>query len=247
MAALAGAVGFSNVYGDARRAEAYARLEFPGTYALAFRDLPDLLRRHVQGNRALDFGCGAGRSTRFLQRLGFSTVGIDIAAEMVRLAAQADPEGDYRVVPDGDFSGLPARSFDLVLSAFAFDNIPDRAHRARLLRGLRDLLADGGRIVILGSRPEIYTHEWASFTTQAFPENRQARGGDTVRIVMTDVPDARPVVDLLWTHGDYLELFAAAGLRLLEHAMPLGRPDEPQRWVSETKVAPWSLYVLSAP
>ena len=50
-----------NVYDDADRARAYADLEFPGTYYLAFRDLPDLLRQHVGGTRALDFGVPGDR------------------------------------------------------------------------------------------------------------------------------------------------------------------------------------------
>ena len=41
-----------NVYEDATRADAYSRLEFPGTYFLAFRDLPSLLERHVTGGRS---------------------------------------------------------------------------------------------------------------------------------------------------------------------------------------------------
>ncbi len=41
-----------NCYEDARRAEAYARLEFPGTYYLAYRDLPALFAEHVRGRRA---------------------------------------------------------------------------------------------------------------------------------------------------------------------------------------------------
>ncbi len=36
---------FTNVYADPARAQAYAALEYPGTYYLAFRDLPGLLRR----------------------------------------------------------------------------------------------------------------------------------------------------------------------------------------------------------
>ena len=56
--------GFANVYEDDARAHAYAGLDFPGTYWLAFRDLPAILARHATGRRALDFGCGAGRSTR---------------------------------------------------------------------------------------------------------------------------------------------------------------------------------------
>jgi 2-polyprenyl-3-methyl-5-hydroxy-6-metoxy-1,4-benzoquinol methylase len=74
---------FSNIYEDATRADAYSRLEFPGTYYLAFRDLPDIIAKHVNGRRALDFGCGSGRSARFLQKLGFQTVGIDMSEEMV--------------------------------------------------------------------------------------------------------------------------------------------------------------------
>jgi hypothetical protein len=54
---------FSNVYDDAGRARACAELEFPGTYTLAFRDIPALLQTYVHGSRAVDFGCGTGRST----------------------------------------------------------------------------------------------------------------------------------------------------------------------------------------
>ena len=42
---------FSNCYEDARRAEAYAKLEFPGTYYLAYRDLPEIIFEHVTGIR----------------------------------------------------------------------------------------------------------------------------------------------------------------------------------------------------
>ena len=85
---------FTNVYDDRTRAEAYAALEFPGTYYLAFRDLPKIIHEHVRGPQALDFGCGAGRSTRFLRQLGFDTVGVDIAAPMLARARARDPEGD---------------------------------------------------------------------------------------------------------------------------------------------------------
>src|SRR6516164_4279121 len=113
---------------------------------------------------------------------------------MIQSARTTDPKGEYRVVEDGDFGALATASFDLVLSAFTFDNIPERMKRRHLLRSLRSLLKDSGRIIMLGSTPEIYTHEWASFTTKDFPENRHAKSGDTVRIIMKDVADARPVV-----------------------------------------------------
>src|SRR5688572_8978019 len=114
---------FSNVYEDRARAEAYDRLEFPGTYYLAYRDLPAIISKHVQGKKAMDFGCGTGRSTRFLRQLGCNVVGVDIAEQMLTLARLRDPEGEYILIPDGDLLGFAADTYDLVLSVFTFDNI----------------------------------------------------------------------------------------------------------------------------
>src|SRR5689334_14992650 len=237
-------MAFSNVYDEPERANAYASLEFPGTYYLAYRDLPAIIASHVAGRDALDFGCGAGRSTRFLKRLGFEAIGVDISRHMIELATAADPGGSYHLVEDGEFRTFERARFDLVLSAFAFDNIPDRTRRCELMRGLSRLLTEAGLIIVLGSTPEIYTHEWASFTTRDFPENHHAASGEPVRIVMKDVADARPVVDLVWSHEDYLQLFAAAELDLIARYTPLGRDDEPHAWLSETSIAPWVIYVV---
>lgn len=51
--------------------EAYSTLEFAKTYHLAFRDLPAIVSRYLKGGSALDFGCGTGRSARFVSGLGF--------------------------------------------------------------------------------------------------------------------------------------------------------------------------------
>jgi SAM-dependent methyltransferase len=235
---------FRNVYEDETRAKAYSGLEFPGTYWLAFRDLPALLDRHARGRTALDFGCGAGRSTRFLRDRGFRAVGVDISQAMLRQAVGRDPAGEYLLVPDGDLALLGGRRFDVVLSAFTFDNVPDRARRVRLFRALGDLLAEEGRLINLVSAPEIYLHEWVSFSTRDFPDNRSAQSGDRVRIVMLDVPDRRPVEDVLWTDADYRTTFASAGLTLLETHRPLGQESDPFVWISEERVSPWAVHVL---
>lgn len=235
---------FRNAYEDAGFADAYSRLEFPGTYYLAFRDLPRIIAAHVQGTTALDFGCGAGRSTRFIRRLGFDAVGLDVSAEMIRRAREIDPSGDYRIIPEGGLSAFAGRSFDLVLCAFTFDNIPSKGRKIALFHGLSRLLAPRGRIINLVSSPDIYTHEWASFSTSAFPENRRARNGDVVRIVNTAIADSRPVEDVLWTDVAYREVFEESGLSVVETCRPLAAGDESYAWVNETRIAPWVLYVL---
>ncbi|MCH8149150.1 MAG: class I SAM-dependent methyltransferase [Planctomycetes bacterium] len=236
---------FTNVYDDKARADAYAKLEFPGTYYLAYRDLPAIISEHVNGTAALDFGCGTGRSTRFLHRLGFAPVlGVDIASHMVDQARELDPHGAYLLVPDDELSELPPGTFHLVLAVFTFDNIPTTEKKVALFTGLRNLLTAGGRIVSLVSSPDIYINKWSSFSTKDFPENRTASCGDKVRIVMLDVPDQRPVEDLLWTDEGYQEVFERAGVRPLKTYWPLANEAEPHDWVSELGTAPWIIYVL---
>lgn len=235
---------FSNVYDDKARARAYAKLEFPGTYFLAYRDLPAIVGEHARGRRALDFGCGAGRSTRFLRALGFDVVGVDIAEHMLAQAHELDPQGDYRQVPDTGPGGLAPAIFDLVLSAFTFDNVPSMEKKVALFQALKGLLARDGRIVNLVSSPQIYVNEWASFSTRDFPENRLANSGDPVRIVMLDVDDRRPVEDIVWTDEDYREVYRRAGLAPIATYRPLAKPSEPYAWVSEVTIAPWVIYVL---
>jgi SAM-dependent methyltransferase len=234
----------SNVYDDEARARAYSTLEFPGTYYLAYRDLPAIIGQHVHGRKALDFGCGAGRSTRFLRELGFDVVGVDISEPMLARARERDPQGDYRLIPDGDLGTLTAGAHDLVLSAFTFDNIPTMEKKVTLFRGLKRLLGTGGRIVNVVSAPEIYVNEWASFSTRDFPENRSAKCGDRVLIVMLDVEDRRPVEDVLWTDAGYRDVYESAGVRRINTYRPLGNEAEAYSWVSETRIAPWVIDVL---
>ena len=236
---------FGNVYADADRARAYAELEFPGTYSLAFRDLPRLLRQHVSGSRALDFGCGTGRSTRFLKDLAFDVIGVDVSEVMLAQARARDPNGDYRLIVEGDLGELGNGVLDLILAAFTFDNMPTDRKKTSLLE-LRRLLAPHGCLVVVVSAVEIYWHEWTSFSTKDFPANRSARDGDSVRIVMLDVPDRRPVIDIMCSDALYRELFEAAGLCVVEAIRPLATGSESMHWVSETTVPPWTLYVLGA-
>jgi len=234
----------SNVYEDEERARAYATLQFPGTYYLAFRDLPGLIRRYSQGRRALDFGCGAGRSTRFLRDLGLEVTGIDISQAMLDQARALDPSGDYYLVRNNIGSQFETGSFNVILAAFTFDNIPTDEAKADTVSGLRDLLATNGTLFLVVSSPTLYVNEWASFSTRDFPENRHARDGDRVRIVMLDVPDRRPVEDVLCTDAHYQQLFESAGLRVLDVQSPLATGKEATQWFTETSTSAWTIYVL---
>jgi len=238
---------FTNCYADAARAEAYAQLRFANTYYLAYRDLPAIIDEYVNGRKAIDFGCGTGRSTRFARQLGFHVMGVDIAPEMIAKARELDPAGDYRLVKDDDVSEFEAGAYDLILSLFTFDNIPGFETKVRLFRSLRTLLKSSGKLISVVSSPDIYLHEWASFSTKDYPENRLARSGDLVKIVTTDFPDRRPAEDILCTDESYRDVYDRAGLELVATYKPRANGDEPYKWVNETEIAPWAIYVLAKP
>jgi len=235
---------FLNTYADINHADSYSKLEFPGCYYLAYRNLPEIINKYVRKGKAVDFGCGSGRSTRFLQNLGFDAIGIDISESMINKAREIDPAGKYQLINDGDFSSLPQGEFDLVLSIFTFDNIPGEKWRAKLFEGLKNLLNDNGIIVCLDSTPELYVNEWTSFSTKDYPENRKVKSGDIVRDIIIDAGNPIPCEDIFWTDDDYKKTFTKAGLELIHSHKIFGKPNEPFNWINETKIAPWIIYVL---
>jgi SAM-dependent methyltransferase len=90
------------------------------------------------GTRVLDCGCGAGRFARMAADRGASVAGIDAAEELIEIAAERTPEGDFRV---GDLEALPwpEDSFDVVtgFSAFQFadDKVRALTEARRVSRG----------------------------------------------------------------------------------------------------------------
>jgi ubiquinone/menaquinone biosynthesis C-methylase UbiE len=235
---------FSNSYEDFLRAIAYAQLEFSGTYYLAYRDLPEIIWKNVSGSEALDFGCGAGRSTRFLKELGFKVIGVDISKTMIDQAKMIDSKGNYQLIKDEHFDRFNDEIFDLILSIFTFDNIPTREKKIRNLLEIARVLKTEGSFIILVSSPEIYFNEWASFSTKDFPENKKAKSGEIVKIIITDIADKRPVEDVVCYPEDYREMFTESGFRLVNSYKPLAKESEKYKWVNETKIAPWTIYVL---
>lgn len=76
-----------------------------------------------QGTKVLDCGCGAGRFAVMASGRGADVAGLDAAEEMIAIASQRAPGGDFRV---GDLEALPwdDEEFDLVtgFSSFQFAN-----------------------------------------------------------------------------------------------------------------------------
>jgi SAM-dependent methyltransferase len=96
-----------------------------------------------QHEQALDFGCGVGRLTRALGGHFREAVGVDISAEMIRLARELNEGRNCRfelnVTPD--LTAFETDSLDFVYSALVLQHLPRkeliRTYMGEFLRVLR--------------------------------------------------------------------------------------------------------------
>lgn len=222
-------------------ASRYAQRQILSSDYVAFRDLPGLFARLNIKGKALDFGCGAGRSTRFLKTHGFEALGIDIDPAMLAQARQEDLHGQYYLVND---SALPFSNttFGLVFSSYVVLELSSKEALTKVMRECVRVLRDEGYLIVITNTPEFYSGEWVSCDVN-FPENiSPLKSGQQVRVRL--MPEGVELLDYFWSDRDYKEIFSNAGLSLLEEHRPLGRADDPIAWRDEVRVAPYVVYVL---
>jgi SAM-dependent methyltransferase len=140
----------------------YGRWDLAAFYAKGAAEIERTLSRAaelglaVNGRRALDFGCGAGRLTRPLAARFELAVGVDIAQEMLDLASRDNPvarrcrfvrntEPDLSLFPDGEF--------DLVYSSIVLQHLSPALITTYLAEFARVVRPGGSLIVHLPVRP----------------------------------------------------------------------------------------------
>jgi SAM-dependent methyltransferase len=101
------------------------------------------------GRRTIEIGCGEGRVARDLKTRGHHVVGVDASPTLVRLAREADPDGDY-VVADTAKLPLEKDSFDL---AVAFNSLMDIDDMPAAVKEVARVLQPRGRFCVCITHP----------------------------------------------------------------------------------------------
>ena len=225
-----------------KHAGEYADLGMEGTQYLAFRDIPVLIREHAGSvESALDYGCGAGRSTRFLKRLGLHVVGVDVSPEMLEQARSKDGSGEYHQISSGHLP-FEDSTFDLVFASFVFLEVSRIEEIESVLKEMKRVLRKSGIVVFVTDSMEAHGGNWVSLS-YSFPENdRPLQSGDTVKLLIRGIDVV--LHDYYWTEDDYGNAAERAGLKLAEIHKPLGSSNDSIEWLDETTMSPIAIYVL---
>lgn len=177
-----------------------ARIRFIRDGLAAHFGRAPLGKRPLDGLRLLDLGCGGGLISEPMARLGATVIGVDAAAENVRVAALHAAEAglaiDYR---HGTAEALAAAGerFDAVLALEIVEHVADLP---LFFRSCADLVRPGGALLLstlnrtlkslllakIGAEYllrwlPVGTHDWRRFLTPAEVINRLHAHGLDVR------------------------------------------------------------------
>lgn len=218
----------------------YVKSGFENTYYLGYRDIPHFLEKYSEGKRAVDYGCGAGRSSRFLKANGFEVIGVDISKKMLEQAVKQDPSSHYLHIKSAKIPVFD-NSCDLVFSCFVFLTISSKQELLAILHEAYRSLRSGGIFIVVTGSEKLYSHEWLSYRTN-YPQNRKLQSGSVAKIFLKDLEIE--FLNYYWTDKDYTELFEQSSFRILEKHFPLGKLNDVNGWISETKHSPYAIYIL---
>lgn len=135
-----------------------------------------------EGARILDVGCGWGRHSLELARLGFQVTGLDLSARLLEEAANAArAEGLEIEWVQGDMRKMAFDArFDAAISMFSslgyFDSEEDDL---AALRGMREAVVPGGRLLLETMHRDAIAREYVERDWWDTPE------GDEVRVDRT--------------------------------------------------------------
>lgn len=221
-------------------AKLYADLNIDGTIYLAYRDLPSFLNKHVKGKRAVDYGCGAGKSTLFLKSLGFEVLGFDTNSSMIESTLKFYPDGLFEVIESGKIP-LKEGTVDLVMASWVFMEISNKQAMLEVSEEINRILKPGGVFVTMVCSKNAYNNDWLSSNTE-FPENKILVSGSRVKVHFKDIN--LTIEDYFWSEEDYEEIFKKSGLQIVERHQPLGSESDGYKWINEKKTSPYIVYIL---
>ncbi|HSW37410.1 MAG TPA: class I SAM-dependent methyltransferase [Candidatus Saccharimonadales bacterium] len=218
-------------------------LELDTQQGLAYSLVKDIVEKYGVGEKALDYGCGAGRSTRLLRQIGFEqVVGVDVNQEMLDMATEKEIPGiSYERIESGV---LPFKdnTFNLAFSGLVILEISSAPEVHKVLGELHRVVAPGGAVIILTCTREGHLNGSDSFEPVLTVEQQaNLKSGDAVP---TRVKETGQVfTDYYWSEEFLRTALQEAGLKVLEVRLSKAVTPQSNEPLAPKPKSPYVIYI----
>ena len=248
-------------------AESHAKFGLNSTLYLAYRDVGDLLQKHLFDRnpkstyKIFDHGCGAGLSTsiyaQIIREYGYDVeiFGADISEENLCLARTKVPEGTFLKIESGQSFDVFDK-FDLVICNFVLVEHPCD-EMADIIKQLQSLIDSNGVLITTNTTRQAYrnSNKWYTLdndfkenTPQEFrDEKHRLKDDQSVSLAVKDPRNGEQLFrffDFFHSGKAYKSAYAAAGLQLMQTHRPIGKETDGLSWRSENEFSPYKIHVL---
>lgn len=252
------------------KAKEHDKLSLNSTLYLAYRDINDLLERHLYPKlmnnkiRLLDFGCGVGLSTEMILHLigtnlqyTVDAIGVDINEANLDIARKKLPQVNFKCISTSSVLN-DIGQFDLIICNFVLVEMKTDEMQS-VLNLLKTKLSENGIIIVMNPTGRAYRPEnfWYTFNNQ-FPENTPMRETKTHKKLKyhEDQPikvqvfaaknsnESFTFFDYFHSGSAYQNAYSAAGLQLIETHKPIGKPEDQIDWRDEATEPPYKIHIL---
>jgi SAM-dependent methyltransferase len=214
-------------------AKLYGSLEIEGTtYQIGFDAVAKILG-DITGKTFLDFGCGTGRSVRFLEALGAQHVyAVDHDQNMIDQALSQELHGVTFLRIDGPIP-LPDASIDGAVSMNVFIEIRTPDAMTRACAEIARTLRPDAPFILESSNPMAFGHTFRSYS---YPHAEPLQSGETTPCIVTTPGGQFVIEDTYWTEDDYVDAIEQVGLTVTTIDYP--RPRDPAAWSTDEASIP---------
>lgn len=187
----------------------------------------DKLCKHLQlplGSSVLDFACGKGRHSYFLNKLGYNVLGVDLSCNSIASAKQMEKEGLRFAVSDIR-EVIPNEKFDAIFNLFtSFGYFNSLKENQKVMNAIHEMLESNGLFVIDFMNASkvinnLVKEEIIQRPDQAFHITRRCENGQIIKTI--DFEDQgkefhyEEKVQTIFLN-DFEDLIRDAGLKLIQ-------------------------------
>ncbi|CAH0537768.1 class I SAM-dependent methyltransferase [Vibrio marisflavi] len=219
--------------------EKYSKSTVSGTGFLAYRDVEKLLSKlNLKPKRALDLGCGSGRSIGVIKDLCDSVTGCDISELALKNTHKSHPDVEV-FLNDLSSKQYPSAKFDSIFSFLMFCHVDSLQSMSQELERCYNSLNEGGFLLIVKPNRAVAVADFSSVQGVGTPPELE---GDCFNVHLKNVDLV--VEDVYWKPETIQQECEKLGFSYLALHQPLGEIADNQPYRDEYHESPYFYLVM---